>query len=127
MTYILVERELVDSGPAAEVYIVWRGDRCQLLEFLAGLSVDDRDKVQRAVSRLADDGPMMNTAKFRKLHADVELWELKVGAIRIPLFRDGPRRFVLTHGFRKTTDRTPPTEIARAVRIREEYYAVYAS
>lgn len=33
------------------------------------------------------------------------------------------RRVVLTHGFKKKSDRTPPQEIERAVRLRDAYLA----
>lgn len=41
---------------------------------------------------------------------------------RIFCFFDGNRFVILLTGFQKKTQKTPPEEIARAVRLMEEYY-----
>ena len=41
---------------------------------------------------------------------------------RMLFFFDGPRRIVVTHGFVKKTQRTPPREIRRARLYRQNYY-----
>ena len=47
--------------------------------------------------------------------------EVKNIQIRFPCFRDG-KRWVLTHGFTKKTEKWQQQEVVRAQRIRAEYY-----
>lgn len=54
------------------------------------------------------------------------LFEVRVqfgnNIFRIFCFFDGNRFVILLTGFQKKTQKTPPEEIARAVRLMEEYY-----
>lgn len=54
------------------------------------------------------------------------LFEVRVqfgnNVFRIFCFFDGNRFVILLTGFQKKTQKTPPEEIARAVRLMEEYY-----
>lgn len=50
------------------------------------------------------------------------------GGIRVFFFEEdpepenGPSRFILTHGYRKQTDKTPPQEIDHFFHLRDQYY-----
>lgn len=48
--------------------------------------------------------------------------QLGTNIFRIFCFFDGKRLVVLLSGFQKKTQKTPPGEIARAVRLMNEYY-----
>lgn len=69
------------------------------------------------IDRLANHGELHNQGKFRFLRKN--LWELKIFKYRILCFRDGDS-WVLTHGFQKKSDATPPGQIDRGERIRRE-------
>ena len=69
------------------------------------------------IERLANQGEIHNKDKFRYLKKN--LWELKIFKYRILCFRDGDT-WVLTHGFQKKSNSTPPGEIDRGERIRLE-------
>ena len=87
---VLITRELVEAGPCGDVYMLWRQGRCQLREFLDSIPLSEQRKLWRAFGTLAAVGPPRNAEKFRKLHAEVESWEIKSGAMRVVLFYDGP-------------------------------------
>jgi phage-related protein len=48
------------------------------------------------------------------------IWELRSGGIRLLYFAYINRHFVILHGFRKTTQRTPENEIETAIRRMNE-------
>jgi phage-related protein len=51
------------------------------------------------------------------------VWELRPHPHRIFFFFDSARqRYVLLHGYRKKSQKTPPQEIERAGRLMTEYY-----
>ena len=72
------------------------------------------------------DGTLRDTGRLEKLHGKHthNLWEMKVWFkgvwYRFLCYRDG-RAWMLTHGFTKNTNKTPPTEIKRGVEILKEY------
>jgi Phage derived protein Gp49-like (DUF891) len=88
-------------------------------KFIDELATPDRNKLLALLKRAADIGPVNinDGEKFKKLEGVI--FEFKVFQIRVPCFYNG-RSVVLTHGFKKKKDRTPPTEIARALRIMKE-------
>jgi phage-related protein len=55
------------------------------------------------------------------LQGQTNLAEFKRHGVRLLCFFDGPGRIILTHGFKKQSDRTPPQEIERALRLRDAY------
>ena len=59
---------------------------------------------------LAESGTRIGT-RYAK-HLDGPIWELTPGDNRVLFFVWTGRRFVLLHHFRKTTQKTPPQEIA---------------
>jgi phage-related protein len=91
----------------------------------------EQKKLDRAVSRLADRGLPTNVQKGRAFKGLENLCEIKEHGLRVIWFESGElsatgkRVIVLTHGFRKKSNRTPGREIERAERIRREYMATY--
>jgi phage-related protein len=49
------------------------------------------------------------------------LWELRAGAIRLFYFAHTGQRFIVLHGFRKKSRKTPRREIVTAERRRSEF------
>jgi phage-related protein len=88
--------------------------------FFDGLSVSDRTKLLALFARLADHGATHNPEKYGDLGNG--LFEFKSFKIRMPFaYAEQERGLVLiTHGFLKKKDKTPPAEIERARRILEE-------
>jgi hypothetical protein len=108
-------------GTWGNIYLAIQRDGTSLADaFIKGLDNSDRLKLLALLKRAADMGPMNihDGEKFKKL--DGTLFEFKVFQIRMPCFYDG-RKVILTHGFTKKKDKTPPAEIERAARIQKEY------
>ena len=101
-----------ECGWSVEFYVDARGNS-PVLEFLGALSEADRAKVARVLAFVREFGPLLRMPHVRRVG---ELWELRPGAIRLFYFRHTARRFVILHGFRKKTQRTPRKEMALARR-----------
>ena len=63
---------------------------------------------------LAESGTRIGTRYVK--HLDGPIWEITPGDNRVLFFVWTGRRFVLLHHFRKTTQKTPQQEIAKAKR-----------
>jgi len=92
--------------------------------FMDTLTIKEQDKVQYALLLLKTQDRL--SVKFLKYLRD-ELFELRVeyngNIYRIFLIFDDGNVVVLFNGFQKKTQKTPTTEIEKALKIKEEYYA----
>jgi len=92
-------------------------------EFLDALSPKMRAKMLDKVRYLHEVGQMLRLPHSR--HLDGEIYELRAQAegniSRILYFFVIGDKAVLTHGFMKKTQNTPPKEIARAEKYRRQY------
>lgn len=93
------------------------------LDFMNELSEVERRKVLRALLLLeTDDKIPYHYIKYLRDY----IYELRVtlsnNELRIFFTYDGETIVVLFNGFRKKTQKTPPQEIDKAVRLRKEYY-----
>ena len=92
-------------------------------DFIAELEPKMRAKMLRMVDMLEKNGADLRLPYSK--HLDEGIFELraKVGSniSRVLYFFVVGRRAVLTHGFIKKTDKTPPFEIQRAKNYRTEY------
>jgi len=70
---------------------------------------------------MGDTGKIWNERKFKHLAETDQIFEFKVAADRILCFFFIGRRLVLTHGFRKTGDKTPKREIDRAEACKKDF------
>jgi hypothetical protein len=68
---------------------------------------------------MAQTGVIRDDRKFKRIEG-TDLFEFKNFQIRMPCCYLAGGLLVITHGFRKKGDRIPPSEIARANRIRQE-------
>lgn len=101
-------------------YVVLPSRNCPVREFLDSLDDDAAAKVDVLIDRLRDFGQQMPGKFVTKLTGDI--FELRVKhfdrIFRILFFFQPGRVIVLTSGFQKHTQKTPPGEIARAERLR---------
>lgn len=91
--------------------------------FLSGLGEKEVLKIKYVLSLLETEDRM--PVKFIK-HIRNGLYELRVSCngniYRIFFIFDEGRIVVLFNGFQKKTQKTPPSEIEKAITIMEEYY-----
>lgn len=93
------------------------------MQFLNSLDVKMRAKVDGLIAFLEEYGPSLRLPYSKSLGDGIfELRAEQGGNItRVLYFFAIGERIVLTHGFVKKTRRTPPVEIGRAKRIREDW------
>ncbi len=106
------------------------GDDTLFGQFIEGLPESEQKKMHKAVERMSNYGPPTLPSKGRKIKGENNLYELKEYQSRVFWFRagelpDGRSIVVLTHGFTKKSDKTPPTQIDRALSLREQYLERY--
>lgn len=92
-------------------------------EFISELEVKMKAKVYRLIDMLETNGQKLREPYSK--HLDDGIFELraKVGSdiTRVLFFFIVGKRAILTHGFIKKTDKTPPSEIALAKKYRNDY------
>ena len=92
-------------------------------DFILGLPMKMKAKIMRAIAILEDSGTDLREPHSK--HLDDGIFELraKVGSdiTRVLYFFVIGRRIILTHGFVKKTDKTPPSEISKAKQYRHEF------
>ena len=92
-------------------------------EFMEGLTVKEREKVDYGLVLLKTQDRL--PSKFVK-HIGDGLYELRTeyngNIYRVFFIFDEGKIVVLFNGFQKKTQRTPSNEIAKALKIKEEYY-----
>ncbi len=99
---------------------------CPYSDYLAELkrsgAKKDEAKILHAVERLRNRGvqELAQIALAKKMN---DVWELRPKPHRIFFFFDSGRQtYVLLHGYRKKSQKTPPGEVEMAERLRTEYY-----
>ena len=95
-------------------------------EFLDSLTGKQAQKVLW-VLRLVEELDVVPRQYFKKLVDSEGVWEVRIqfgnDIFRLLGFFDGGALLILTNGFAKKTQKTPPQEIALAIRRKEEYLA----
>ena len=92
-------------------------------EFIAKLDKKMRAKMLRVVNLLRENGIELRGPFSKPLGDGIFDLRAQLGSdiSRVLYFFFIGRRAVLTHGFIKKTEKTPPSEIERAKRYRSEY------
>lgn len=94
-------------------------------EFIDQLAAKQAQKVAW-VLKLVEDLDRVPTQYFKKLVNTDELWEVRVRAgsniFRLIGFFDGSSLVVLTHAFKKKTQKTPKADIKKAEQRKNEYF-----
>lgn len=92
-------------------------------KFLDSLSDKERVKVLRTIQLLSEFGPSLNMPHRRQIEKN--LYELRTilgsNIFRIFHFHYENGEFILLNGFQKKSEKTPPSEIMRAKRHRDDY------
>jgi phage-related protein len=89
-----------------------------VLDYLQSLPARDRAKANAVFTLLKEYGTALGKPHAR--HIQGPLWELRPGDNRLFYFLHTGRQFVILHGFRKKTMRTPEKEIRTAIRRMNE-------
>lgn len=89
-----------------------RGD-CPLLSFLQegepkGWQSKEKGRMLARLASVAEDGPPRNAEACHQV--DDEIWQLEQGRVRVLWFYDEGRVVVLSHGFLKSSRKTPERE-----------------
>jgi len=88
-------------------------------DFFNALDSSNQAKMNALFVRMADHGVIVNEEKFKKI-TGTNFFEFKSHQIRMPCYHLPGQLLVVTHGFFKRSDRTPPAEIEKAERIPKE-------
>jgi phage-related protein len=99
---------------------------CPVEEFIDSLSSKQAQKVAW-VLRLFEEFETVPSQYFKKLVSTDDIWEVRVNVggdtFRLLGFLDNSY-IVLTNGFAKKTEKTPPQEIELAEQRRNEYFSI---
>jgi phage-related protein len=98
--------------------------KCPVEEFLDSLPAKAAQKVTWVLN-LVEDLEVIPSQYFCKMPGTDDIWECraKLGSniYRVLAFWDG-NKVILTHGFTKKTQKTPPNEIERAENCKKDYF-----
>ena len=109
-----------DPALSVEFYVTSNG-AAPAEEWLEQLPLAVQQKFAALFARMGDTGKIWNERKFKHLTETDQIFEFKVDADRILCFFFVGRRLILTHGFRKSGDKTPKREIDRAEMYKQEF------
>ena len=113
-------------GPCAIVAYARRanGNR-PAMDYIENLQQADWAKLAKSFIKIASVGRIGNLERFRKLGGKSgKIYEFKIYPnIRVLCFQLG-KTWLLTHGFKKKTDKTPPNQIKRAEDIMKEHISL---
>jgi len=92
-------------------------------DFVLELSKKMRAKVYRAIDMLEENGSDLREPYSKHLNDGIFELRAQIGSdvSRVLYFFMVGKRAILTHGFIKKTQKTPPSEIDRAKKYRAEY------
>lgn len=90
-------------------------------DFLDELPTPERAKARNVLRLLKEFGVLLGLPHARPLSGHAKLRELRGGDVRLFYFAHTGRRFIILHGFRKKSQKTPPPEIATAERRMKEF------
>jgi len=108
------------SALALEFYVTPTG-AAPAEEWLNQLSVSGQQKFAALFARMGDAGKIWNERKFKHLTETDQIFEFKVETDRLLCFFFVGRRLIVTHGFRKSGDKTPKREIDRAEAYKRDF------
>lgn len=99
--------------------------KCPVLEFIVNQSPKEQAKILREIDLLEEFGLSLGMPHIKKIQGTEDLWELRIkhgsNNFRIFHFCFSGGKFVLLHGIRKTTGRTPVRDINTAENRMKKY------
>jgi phage-related protein len=101
------------------------GDKVPMIEFLDSLNVMERAKVFASIEKLIElKNAGLNPKENLSKHLMDGIFEMRVSfenrIARSLFFYQADRKIIFSHGFVKKTQKTPVSEIQRAITIRIE-------
>lgn len=105
------------------IYYETEDGKCPVESFIDNLQKKEQEKVMAWIALLEDEGINLHRPYADFLRDDIHELRVKTSQLscRILYFFCHRNQIVLTHGFKKRVRKVPETEIARAVRYREEW------
>ena len=107
---------------SVEFYTTANGEK-PAWAFIASFDEKIQAKLLRGITLLENNGPELRLPHSAKL--DDKIYELRVqeggNNFRVLYFFYFGKRIVMTHGFAKKTQKTPPRELERAKRCRMDF------
>ena len=92
-----------------------------VVDFINELPASERAKARNILRLLREFGTLLGLPHARPMSGRSKLWELRAGDVRLFYFAHTGRRFIVVHGFRKKSQKTPTTEIATAERRMKQF------
>ncbi len=96
-----------------------------VFEFIRAQTPKDQAKILREIELLQEFGLALGMPHIKKLHGSEDLWELRIkqssNNFRVFYFCYSGGKFVLLHGIRKTTGKTPEKDLKTAAKRRNNY------
>ena len=100
--------------------------KCPVAEFIASIRVEKVKARIVKVFEMVEQLQHPSSKHFKRLVGPDDIWEIRAithqQSFRFLGFYDG-KKLVLTNGFAKQTDKTPPQEIELAKRRKEMYFS----
>jgi hypothetical protein len=110
----------IKSGNAFSIYALEEDGKCELLEFLSGISEKMRNKLVRYFDRTKDHGLMGNEEILKNIGDKFLEFRTRDG-VRVFCFFDAGKMLICTGGYIKKRDKLDPVEIKRAKILRAKY------
>jgi len=98
-------------------YVDHRG-KCPPREFIEELPVMEQAKIRNVLRLLEEFGSNLSMPHARQIKG--KLWELRPGGVRLFYFAYIEQQFVILHGYRKQSQKSPDREIEIAMRRMQE-------
>lgn len=101
-----------------------KGNQIPAKEFMDGLDIKMRAKMAGEIKLLEEKGNMLRLPHSEHLEDGIFELRAKVGTdiSRVLYFFYYEGRIILTHGFIKKTQKTPPREIEKAKQYRKDFW-----
>lgn len=115
----MIDKTIIYLGSRFDIYAITVQGECPVKKFIDNLEHKDQVKIIQLLKVTADNGTRSNPEKFKKLEKDI--WEFKSHQVRLPCFFEKDKIIVITHGFKKTTNKIPKTQMERAIKLRNDY------
>jgi len=112
-------------------YIAFEGDKFTVewyfdqkgksisLEYLESLTEQEQAKLFQLIKLIGDRGTIVNKTKFR--NEGDKIYAFKPQPHRFLCFFFEGRKVIVTNGFHKKSDKLPPNEKERALKIKQDY------
>lgn len=97
--------------------------RCPTEEFLDSLTNDEKVSIRRAIQWLEEFGTQLQRPHVASLRDHIMELRKRThqGNIRLLYFFFDGEKFIITHGFKKKSDKVPASEIDKAIEFRKDY------